>query len=40
MESGSSIKDIGTIVIDELHMLGDESRGFLLEVMLSKIHFL
>lgn len=34
------IESIGTIVVDELHMIGDESRGYLLEVMLSKIKFL
>ena len=36
----SSIEEIGTIVIDELHMIGEQSRGYLLEVTLSKIRFL
>ena len=30
----------GTIVVDELHMVNDNSRGYLLELILSKIMFL
>lgn len=33
-------KQLSMVVIDEIHLLSDPSRGFLLEVMLSKIKFL
>ncbi|CAJ1419974.1 unnamed protein product [Effrenium voratum] len=31
---------VGTLVIDELHLVGDSSRGYLLEVFVSKVLFL
>lgn len=31
---------LGIIIIDEMHMIGDGQRGYLLELMLSKIRFL
>lgn len=31
---------LGVVVIDEMHMIGDGQRGYLLELMLSKIRFL
>ena len=31
---------IKMIVVDEIHMLTDQNRGFLLEIILSKIKFL
>ena len=36
----SRLKDINTVVIDELHLIGDDSRGFLLEILLTKIVFI
>lgn len=35
-----SIFELGAIVIDELHMINDSSRGYLLELILSKIKYL
>jgi DNA polymerase theta len=32
--------ELGTIVVDELHMVNDNSRGYILELILSKIKFL
>jgi len=29
-----------TIVIDELHLIGDESRGYILELLLTKLVFM
>ena len=30
------LRDIGVIVVDEMHLLGDEGRGYLLELILVK----
>lgn len=32
-----SIGDLGIVVFDELHMLDDEHRGYLLELMVTKL---
>lgn len=32
-----SIADLGVVVLDELHMLDDEHRGYLLELMVTKL---
>eukprot|EP00927_Polykrikos_kofoidii_P021323 TRINITY_DN20209_c0_g1_i2.p1 TRINITY_DN20209_c0_g1~~TRINITY_DN20209_c0_g1_i2.p1 ORF type:complete len:1747 (-),score=230.84 TRINITY_DN20209_c0_g1_i2:568-5808(-) len=36
-EDGTLADGLGTFVVDELHLVGDQSRGYLLEVALSKV---
>lgn len=35
-----AIDKLGIIVVDELHLLGDPSRGYLLELMITKIQYM
>jgi DNA polymerase theta len=34
------IEKVCTLVVDELHLIGDDQRGYLLELILSKLCFL
>ena len=39
MEDGN-LGDLGAVVIDELHLLGDPGRGYLLELLLTKLRYM
>lgn len=39
MEEGD-LSTLGAIVIDELHLLGDPNRGYLLELLLTKLKYM
>jgi replicative superfamily II helicase len=32
-----NIDELGVVVVDEIHMLDDDSRGYLLELMVTKL---
>lgn len=34
------LSEIGAIIVDEMHLIGDYSRGYLLELLLTKVNFM
>jgi DNA polymerase theta len=39
LEEGT-LSQLGIVVVDELHLVGDPSRGYLLELLLTKIRYM
>jgi DNA polymerase theta len=37
MLEDDTLGQLGCVVVDELHMVGDDDRGYLLELMLTKL---
>ncbi|XP_045518673.1 DNA polymerase theta [Pieris brassicae] len=40
MLDDKSISDLGAIIVDELHLLGDPHRGYILELLLTKVKYI
>ncbi|GJQ84592.1 putative DNA-directed DNA polymerase [Trypoxylus dichotomus] len=39
LEEGK-LSDVGAVIVDEMHLIGDPSRGYLLELLLTKLSFM
>ncbi|UYV70409.1 POLQ [Cordylochernes scorpioides] len=39
LEDSGNLEDLGILVVDELHLVGDSHRGYLLELLLTKVLF-
>lgn len=40
LEENKALSSLGIVVIDEIHMIGDPHRGYLLELCLTKIRYI
>ena len=40
MERSNKLDDIGIVVIDEIHMMSDEDRGYILELLITKLRYI
>lgn len=40
LEENKVLSSLGIVVIDEMHMIGDPHRGYLLELCLTKIRYI
>ncbi|KAI4459665.1 dna polymerase i [Holotrichia oblita] len=36
----NKLSDIGAVIVDEMHLIGDPNRGYLLELLLTKLNFM
>ena len=40
LEEKKALSSLGIVVVDEMHMIGDPHRGYLLELFLTKIRYI
>lgn len=40
LEENKALSSLGIVVVDEMHMVGDPHRGYLLELFLTKIRYI
>ena len=40
LEENKVLSSLGIVVVDEMHMIGDPHRGYLLELFLTKIRYI
>ena len=40
LEDKKALSSLGIVVVDEMHMIGDPHRGYLLELFLTKIRYI
>ena len=40
LEEKKALSSLGIVVVDEMHMIGDPHRGYLLELFLTKVRYI